>query len=260
MRIISKFKDYYDSALAYGADLSLIYDRKEETFGRGYRNGPSIPVHIAKAQEDIIKIYREDSLGGYGDPFTVRINRQVFTDNNAGIVGFCGNLYAYVRLTLVTGRPTPPIWVTPTAIHFAYSPTDEYLLPHINDDESKSKARGKRSWRLGNRSTGLKKRLEEFLEPRANLEIFRALQVPVFHMSAREFTLNPKLDDLQFWHARKGDLVMEPFTVMQELSMFIPNVLAPRDAPEPQITDDKVLATSKGFDKMSFRREKKENN
>jgi hypothetical protein len=49
---------------------------------------------------------------------------------------------------------------------------------------------------------------------------------------------------------------MDPFTLFQELSMFVGGVLPRNPNPMVEITDDKVKVAKHGFDKWSFRKHK----
>ena len=47
MLIISKFHDYYDSAIAYGVDKECVYNRKTEIIDKNKRTHSSaIPVPV----------------------------------------------------------------------------------------------------------------------------------------------------------------------------------------------------------------------
>jgi len=69
MRIISKFKDYYDISQQYGFDPLLVYvrDRKEEAFSCPYETG-----------------------NWWWD----------YSEFDCGIIGFCGKIYPFIILTV----------------------------------------------------------------------------------------------------------------------------------------------------------------
>ncbi len=58
------------------------------------------------------------------------------------------------------------------------------------------------------------------------------------------------LKDYQFYK------VIDPFTLFQEISMWIGGILPHQGRPMVDITDDKIKIVKHGFDKFSFRKEK----
>ena len=83
MRIISKFRDYYDAGIAYGIDPKLIYVREEKEieFTHDDRNLPQ-----CKVLNELVNI-------AYCMPNY---------EGNKGVIGFCGKAYPYYTL-LVEG-------------------------------------------------------------------------------------------------------------------------------------------------------------
>lgn len=67
MKIISKFKDYYDSVVQYGQDSSLLYLREE------YINKTPYPFPVLP----LLHRFEVPS------PYNARI----------GVIGFCGKIY-----------------------------------------------------------------------------------------------------------------------------------------------------------------------
>ena len=98
MRIISKFHDYYDSAMGYGIDKSLVYLRQNDTFypEGGFENRKDLTIHEVKEKikplMDLIKkipvsikIVR-DSVAKHSDFYIFPI-----------LIGFCGKVFPCFR-------------------------------------------------------------------------------------------------------------------------------------------------------------------
>lgn len=80
--------------------------------------------------------------------------------------------------------------------------------------------------------------------------IFSKYNVPCFVKDIHKNVLitNPPLRDWEFFK------VLDPWTTYLELSMYVSGVLLSNVKPIPEI-DDETLASAKGFDKWSFRKE-----
>jgi len=74
MRIISKFKDYYDNMSAHGVDTTIIYNRKQEV----------IPIVEIKGNTSRL-VY----------PYIRHLYDS--RDDNPMVIGFCGKLYPIVE-------------------------------------------------------------------------------------------------------------------------------------------------------------------
>lgn len=84
--------------------------------------------------------------------------------------------------------------------------------------------------------------------------IFIQHKVPAFiyHITSDNkdrLILNPRLSDFNFV------TVLDPYSAIQELNMFLGNDLAQDVQPKMPVGSDKVIAESKGFDKWSFRKQ-----
>lgn len=213
IRIISKFKDYYDSVQLYGQD-DLVYVRE-----------PS-------------EIEVEDPKGiwccGYLDGITVRL----------GCVGFCGNLYPYVTLCKDYGDP-----------HTFYSVEEvtKFVVPLLKKKDVETYHNKYSRW-SNYLSEG---RIKRFFEEK-NWEIYnKQLDIaPIFVVKYKRnyndpttLTLNAPLKDLQFYK------LFDSYTAFQELFMYIGNTAQP-EKEIPKVSDSDMIV-AKGFDKHSFRKQKK---
>lgn len=85
--------------------------------------------------------------------------------------------------------------------------------------------------------------------------LFKELGAPIFcatfwNLRFVRIETNPSLKDIQFFS------VKDVYTLWQELDMYLSNMAINQD--EPQMIPDEMLAQKKGYNKLSFRRQKKD--
>lgn len=239
MRIISNFKDYYDSAQGYGIDPKLVYIRKQEDFclearelwswSTGYGERKSEYNEKAKifSYLNAEQILHCDSLG-------------------AGIIAFCGKLYPFWYNEEATFYNIDEIvkYLKGRMGKFTFYHHDKYIIESLLSNEKRTGI-----FRRLNRYTW--KKLQEeynFSVPDSFHLYFKS---PIVAVEQRRILVNPRLKDYGF--AR----IVDPYTAFQEISMFLGNNMATQMDPEVHISD-KIRAESKGFDDWSFRRHKEE--
>jgi hypothetical protein len=180
-----------------------------------------------------------------------------------GIVGFCGNLYPYIR---VIERDKANIFYPTSIENYVYSLADfGKAVKGYSDNKLK----------YVNSSTGLYTNFYKFVEDwlensqidrwqecfeldncKDLTDIFSAHKVAYFNLNLEKFPykdnvqLYPVLADLQFFR------VMDIFVTYQTLEYYLCNILFAPDNPYIEPVSDKIKAESKGFDKFSFRKEK----
>ena len=215
MRIISKFKDYYDSALGYGIDPTLVYLRKEENIN-------NLPMK-----------YRLNSGRNF------RSNYDIF------VIGFCGNLYSCVRTWKKEGEIVYDQWgewdKTNSVPIFHYD-LDE-CIEIIEDNE-------RQDWIAKEKVEDFK----ELIKRTDFINFFQEYKVPTFilgqgeyNLSGPTFIINPRLKDFQFFK------VIDAYTAFQEISMYLGGVL-PRKEPDTVDVSEACKVHSKGLDSWSFRK------
>ena len=231
MRIISKFKDYYDRGARYGVDLTRVYVRETIVM--------NAPVYMS-------------SKNKYLKTFTCYNGMMC-------IVGFCGKLYLYgdyTHLPVLMSRENVKHWILHGEDAIGYS---------IAIDEKHLKLRGvTRPMLVKNRDYGInynRRTAEEMLSSEMLKGLFVEHNVPTFLLCMRKdddsairrdrLVLNPCLKDVAFYK------VIGPDRAFQEIEMFISNQLASDTKVDVPVGDDNVIRDSKGFDKHSFRKEKK---
>ena len=225
MRIISKFKDYYDNAICYSyCDHSNIYVRNE--------------------QEYIDNTLNITALKYY--PF---FNHSILTFN---ILGFCGKFYLiidyngvyYININDLIDNFKP----TNISLYKKYLESVTYENPGYKKVQVKDKL-----VRLP------EKILNQFLEVNSNTllqNLFIKYGIPYFLIKLTDIygVKNPKLiTNFNSLKTLKFYKVFNANQTYQELEMFFNSVLVRSESPA-QILDSKVLITAKGFDvKTSFR-------
>lgn len=221
MRINSNFRDYYDCIQSYGQDQSVVWNR------------------FAKVVEYDKNIFYQSD------------NRYFPNDTGVGILtstvdywriylGFCGKVYPVIRTLEHT--------YTGNIITYHYDIEEFETFRKAKVAEQKKRyvwdRRNHRQWFEKIRATDFS-------------EVFEKHYCPVF-----DFRYNEDIDKFQL--TVNGDIgkfdfvkIKDPFTTYQDISMFYGGLAVPQK-PIPSIPD-KVMVEVKGFDKYSFRKNKKEN-
>lgn len=223
MRIIGG-KDYYDTAMAYGADPDLVFDRTGFTVDED-----DCPFFTDFGLELKYKGRWYDRRRNDG------INFKIVT------VFFAGKLYAGIRVyeNYLTG--TKFFW------------DEEKFLAYLEENDFKI---GEKTWIWNAHKTTE----FEFMKRDADKkELDWAVTNKVAIATHIEENRGSKK---RYWTCNSANLkdvgfpkVLDPYTAFQELSMFVGGVL-PRDPnPMVELTEKEVVAKH-GFNKWSFRRHK----
>lgn len=251
MRIISKFQDYYDSALAFGHDDTIVYVRKEikhkatrdEKLPKGYDF--MFPTLDTRAY-----IHH----GWYRHPKAHEQNRKgrEFSIIPFTVV-FCGKLYPGIRL-LHRKAGSLGEWTS----DFAYSLEAYVALVSYHGLEFTTKKKRRRySWD-NSPIKGSPKRKEDCEEYFArsgedHVAFFAEKEIPIAYYAEDAYTtresvlmFNTNLKDVAFFK------VFDAYTAFQELDMFVGGVMTQEGNPMAGISDED-LRDKKGFDKMSFK-------
>ena len=249
MRVISKFRDYYDGAQSYGHDSSLCYVRKAievntehsilEKLVSALSNCIGLPTVVKRREGDsdyleYCSTYRHTPV-----PF---------------VIGFCGEFYFGAEAEIQErdySRRNVIFYSTDDIYRHVESVSgrarDEYLA-YIN------------AGRLGSLSRkGSRSRIEVMNRyfntniPR-NDDIFFELQSPVFvlRMASRygeetKIIKNPCLRDYDF------SRIMDPYATFQEIDMYLGGVLGNTENNMVEISDTR-MRDKKGFDEYSFKK------
>lgn len=252
MRIISNFRDYYDSALCYGADPNLLYVRTEQVFKRDLYSR-DVKKYFPDDMDDILrpvfslltKMPEEITLS------SKRFRKNFKIEITSKIIGFCGILYPAMEIEDVTYySPQSIIETLPDKVLDSVYMTREKLEELINTKEPWGFGMG---WGYNLLSSKSWEKLTLDISSRKYDDVFVGLKSPIFRfeklVGARfyQLTLNPCL---------KKDLFQKikiPTDCFQEISMYVGNQLVTQEDPKAAISDD-VLRDEKGFNKWSFRK------
>lgn len=265
MRIISKFHDYYDSALAFGHDDKVTFVRERVEYP-----GNTIPDEYSILWKPV---------GAYSS-ITFDLKKSKVIEDvtlTPHTVAFCGKIY---KGAIVTTKYKYGLW-KPNNHEFFYDvETLGTALGKkgvaLRDKEPVVHGRKPSGWFAGEtdkRLTSLRylKGAEEyFREPTSeqyrDFFIDKKLAIASWDPGVQDHTsifghgtsdfavvLNPELSKLQFYK------VFDAYAAFQELDMFLGGVLAGEDNPMAGISDQD-LAKSKGYDCMSFRKEPSKRN
>ena len=226
MRVISKFRDYYDTVQMFGHDEHVIYTR-----------------HIEEVKAPLALVELIDKMPYY---------------HNGGfrasplIVGFCGTLYPAMHI--YAGFPE----FNRTTDVYAYSlPSLLKILRKLPDKGHRYKnfvrEIYKNHWFYGRTKFNLSEMTRsKVLEPIEKLELFFKYKTPIFSVektgirSYSKVKLNPCLKDLDFQR------VIDPYQAFQEIDMFLSGVLGIGN-PSISTIEDKYMKEQKGFGKYSFK-------
>lgn len=219
MRIISKFKDYYDYATAFGIDPKLVYVRTTNS-------------HTISSSST----NRISQLGA----LIAKQRRRVFSDRfKCFYVGFCGNVYSGLSYyTDSTGSVVHSSHVNCThQRHFIWnvSTIDLVILSH--------KMFSHRLYNIETVEQALK--TTQFHTPISMIDEFQQEGIVCLVVDDDQIVINPRLLDYNFQH------VIDPMSAFQEISMFISGPLSTSNNMIELSDRDRI--SKHGFDKQSFR-------
>lgn len=213
MLIVSKFHDYYDTAIAYGIDKDCVYSRNTET--------------ILKSR------YR------YHRDFSNK--RDTFRLTNH-YIGFCGEVYRCIKVEQINYRYI----VEDTLVFYDANSILNFL--EKNDVELTESKR----YRWGSNSISSwtsKEDIRIFFDDKVHksyYDIFREHNTPIFILNSGEHIINPCLKDYKFGK------IKDAFTAFQEIHMYIAGVLGNKEKETLDISDE-IRAKQHGYNEWSFK-------
>jgi len=255
MKIVSKYKDFYDGVQSLGLDKSTIYFRKTEIVETPTVNNIDEKLYGFLSSD---KTYRIRSL--------MREKEDLFT--NMSIIGFCGKLYKCFTVHTTDKNSNSQIkylYNQSDIIEYLKTKGKEYVLDDLKFYRKQSRKKHKTmQW------MDFVPELEE-IKGEHN-EIFHELDKPIFFfpsyvlnidtlkrrvwiVSAKNenmgIVVDPNLKDIEF-HRIKG-----AFESNQEIEQYLNGVLGNTEDSTDKRTDIEKIK-SHGFDlKYGFRKRKK---
>lgn len=233
MHIISKFKDYYDSAVGMGIDKSIIYERHDkEISNKDYD-------FAAEINGKPKNIWHRSSFD-----FETDHPKKDKTGASEIVIGFCGKLYPAIRFSTLLKRKE-------------FSMVDEYDVEFVFDKEEAIEKLDLKN-RKPRYSWGSHKKPIDIFNDNWNkvatfdpIETHRKFNTPIFVWEKDhkcDLIINPRLKEFMF--AR----VFDPYTAFQEVQMYISGVLGVGSDGSDIVMTEKQKVQQHGFDaKYGFR-------
>lgn len=247
MRIISKFRDYYDVTQAHGADDDLLMLRETVE-----HKAPDNLYHVARGkggpptpfQPLLLQLEGCFTARSYDHDRTYQGTRKwnalkVLT----GVVVFVGKPYLYFK-TERTLKDAP--LGTPAEVRFIYDLHELDALAQEHGAKSLFERSSPSRWtRYREKSWALQ--AWELVQAKSFKDLAFKLEAPIIHVTSRyKCYTYPRLADVHFYK------VVDPWDAYQELSMFLGNIAAPDRVPVTIADKDRVQ--QHGFDmKYGFR-------
>ena len=217
MRIISPFRDYYDSSQGLGIDPNLIYNRKTEQVKVFTNDFPLNLTHLPKT-----------IWGSY-------LNKSLRNNLTCYYLFFCGKVYTSIDLSLAVNGESSPVFANKwESIKHSY----ENQIPK------------NKFWGIDSKL----KQLQSFNEKEAPTAVFEFLDCPVFLWKGEHFShtgkvtiiKNPSLINLGFQH------VVDSYTAFQTISIYLGNELCTKEQP-PTPTNEEIIRSTGHDARLSFR-------
>jgi len=238
MKIVSSFHDYYDTALAYGADQTLSYVRQtkeilipiETLFGRQLlMKGPPSKEPLA---------YWTNGNGYYSSAKGYYILR-----SQKGVLGFCGKRYPYFAIEVQEKIGSK---FTRTFIYDYDIAIKRYNTLWPPD---KYRRRWRKRFKEDRETKALREHFEQGPSEEEWMNLFHEYETPTFLRLNGCDIINPPLKDLGF------QVIFNPFEAFQEISMFVGGVLKSVENNTIELDND-IEIVKKGFHlKSSFRQD-----
>lgn len=231
MLILSKFQDYYDSAIGYGGiDKSIIYKRKEKLI--------EYPKNIfTKKYNKYFKFFENINI-------QLR-RRSYYFDYNGILLLICGKFYPCVELSIRNDYETNYIYF------YNFDDINEYIKNNFSKKDYKNFIKDFKQ------SNYFRNNLKDFFNiPKSvNLsevqiiDYHRQVDSPIIQYGNKYYDnikLNIELKQYQFYK------VLDSFQMFQTLEMFISGVIGSGKKPIIEI-DDITKRDKHGFSYKSFK-------
>jgi len=250
MRIYSKYHDYYDTAIGYGIDPIITYERNVKVHKWESDVGREVIEHIP----DI-----EEMLGGLRC-MRPAYGRENFDLSNILAIIFCGEIHMCVEIT--KHYPSPS--TKPDRVYYCYD-VDGIAQAHKNHKQKfETKSKKYTFWKHNqlDRENSIRF-FNEFNKSRSDriIDLNFNVDSPIIVIKKIEDLEDKKLDELKSGaiylnHCLKDVefyKVYDAFTAFQELSMFVGGVMGGKVPKTVEISDSDRIAMH-GYDKWSFRK------
>lgn len=236
MLIVSKFRDYYDTAIVYGVDKSIVYKREQKVLEYDYKKLQGTSWYESKKQ------FLQPDLS----IDTKWTKLKVFERVECSVIGFCGKLYPVYVFTYKDGN-----------VEYSYDKESATEILKSANLYKKTKSR-EIFW---SRRFHTSSYIDEFFDS-SNwnylLRMFQDLKEPIFLLKqikatgrGYEMKIAPTLSDYKFAK------VFAPTQAFQEIQNYISGVLGVGERDTVTLSDE-MKSHKKGYDKWSFRTHKED--
>lgn len=254
MRIISKFHDYYDTALSYGDDASLVYLRhtSEDRVLEDKKHKLRDLIEAEKDRQQAMSIDFYNKVGKH--PIHLRVQPM--------FLYFCGKTYPIYKVEHERANEHYYYRRRDELSNVEYYPDKEDMFRRCTeltglDFASYAAKNNQYMYHMGRFTTRNEepytKRLDSMLADIGRSDkagqILQEYNIPIMLLDTygSRLILNPRLLDYQV------QKVIDPWTAFQEIEMYAGGVLKRQDVMTSTISDKDRIAQH-GFDKWSFRK------
>jgi hypothetical protein len=233
MKIISKFKDYYDSVSNQYLDDQIIYLRNSSKFEVSRGNCQSLSAYIVYG-----------SISGNKEKLLI----------SPKLIGFCGSIIPVIQIGQINQNADKSESCTTINNFYNFTELNEFVTENnITLPSHKYKSYFSRNFFQGELE-GYETFLASVQEYKQYELLFLKYNTPCFTLEASgvrssnfSLTTNPFLKEFSFAKMR------DPYTAHQELFQYIGGYLKQPDRPMVTLSDDDKIHKH-GFDKWSFRK------
>jgi hypothetical protein len=238
MRIISKFHDYYDTAMGYGHDASVVFNR--------------VTPELDKQQSQQLLNAYAPFTRRYGEEIRTKFGSLNYTDLIFSSVNifFCGK--AYYGLTARYSYPDPKLPELATVYDYQHM-LDTCAMLKVKPREVDKRDKARRWWLRKDRIWWAADYFDVTPDNKKLADVMVANRHSIIAVvrTARdaEVIVCPQLKPFHFFK------VLPPYLAFQELDMWLSGVLAEDPAMRMVKIEDKYRIAQHGFDKWSFRKQ-----
>lgn len=262
MRIISRYRDYYDSATQYGVDPNIHYIRNIRSINNRYYPFPKISNRL----HSLSNVYSSNKIIGK------ELSNWYIYD---GVIGFCGDIFPFLKITVSPqnydrdikskfekyGISVPsPVGSLFEKFIYKIEHFDDFVNKFLSEqfkkeyygDKTKYPAQFSRkfltnSW---NEVERIKEKTKEIYSKLFSYEDNKKnILCPIFTCNGKEYIYNDILRHFEFFKVKDVN------TAYNEIYNYMANIAIPlKDIPP---IDNETMIEIKGFDKKtSFRKTK----
>ena len=240
MIIVSKFHDYYDSAMSYGIDKTLRFIRQLEETDKLLEMPESL-TEMLKGLSDVYDFWNKNTHDFSARPFIVVLCGKIHLGYH------CSNLKDSEYKNRYCFPIVPDIYVYDLL-------SLEKVIERYNKDLFKTfyeKSKYSYLSRTSFKHDGLEKKFKEFKDKKIGIGIHLDEEAPILYIGYKNrdfvYIKNLVLRKLQFYKK------MNAFQVFQDISVFIGGVVSKTFPPTVELGEKDRIEKS-GFDKWSFRK------